>query len=77
MTRVAERRTKLAGETNVVVQGRPLMVTVGPHEIEIRPKGKRCTFSVPILALYQLGARIASNEARRLKAEARKQRRGK
>ena len=40
MTRIASRRTKLRGERNAIVQGRPLVVIVEPHEIIVRLKGE-------------------------------------
>lgn len=72
MTRVAERRTKLAGESNAVVQGRTLMVVVEPHSITVRPKGKRFAVSVPIIAVWELGCRVMANEKRREKLAARR-----
>lgn len=72
MTKVAERRTTMRAETNACYRGRPLCITVEPHECLIREKGRRTAFAVPWLAIFQQGAKLAALEARRLKLEARK-----
>jgi len=72
MTRLQDRLTKVKAETNAVVRGRPLIVLLETHEIIIRQKGKRLAYAVPYLALWDLGAKLAAIEQRRLKAEKRK-----
>ena len=62
-------------ETCAMIQGRALMIEVGRHSIGVRLKGKRTSYSVPIEALYSLGAKIARREADALKPK--KQRRPK
>jgi len=54
-------------ETAAIVQGRPLMLVIGRSSITVRQKGKRCTYQVPIEALWSLGAKIARREADALK----------
>ena len=49
-------------ETAATVQGRPLMLEVGRLTIAVRQKGKRCTYHVPIEALWSLGAKIKRRE---------------
>jgi hypothetical protein len=72
MTRIAERQTRMRGETNARYRGIPIMIDIDPHECIMRLKGKRTTFSAPWPVVYELGMKIAANEARRLKLESRK-----
>ena len=50
-------------ETAARVQGRELMVELGKFSLTLRQKGKRSTYTVPLEAIYMLGARIARREA--------------
>lgn len=72
MTRIAERKTKLRAETSARYRGRELMLSIEPHDIILREKGRRQAFAVPIIAVYELGMKLAAMEARRLKAERRR-----
>ena len=49
-------------ETSAMIQGRPLMLEVGRLTIAVRQKGKRCTYHVPIEALWSLGAKLKRRE---------------
>lgn len=75
MTRVAERRTTMRAETSARYRNRPLCITVEPHECLIREKQRRSAFAVPWVAVYELAMKLAAQEARKLKLEARKNRR--
>ena len=72
MTRIAERQTKMSGETAARYRGRPLMVTITAHEVHIREYKRVRGFAVPWLAVYELGMKLAAIEARQLKAARRK-----
>lgn len=74
MTRISERKTKLRAETSARYRGRELMIVLEPHDILLREKGRRQAFAVPIVAVYELGMRLAAIEARRMKAERKKAR---
>jgi hypothetical protein len=60
-------------ETSVVVQGRDLVVTLGRKSLVLQPKGLRKSgvYSVPLEAIYMLGAKIARREADALKPKKR------
>ena len=75
MTRIAERKTKIRAETSARYRGVPLVISIEPHEIILREKGRRACFAVPIVAVYELGMKLAALELRRLKAEKRLTRR--
>ncbi len=51
-------------ETSIVYRGRPLMIAAHPGYIEIRQKGKRCSYVVSWDAVYDLGAKLAAAAAR-------------
>lgn len=72
MTRIAERKTALRAETSAMSRGRALMISVEPHEVLIRQKGRRQAYAVPWLAVYETGQKLAALEARRLKLEQRR-----
>ena len=61
-------------ETCAMIQGRALMIEVGRHSIGVRLKGKRTGYSVPIEALYSLGAKLELRERMAEKKKARKAR---
>ena len=61
-------------ETCAMIQGRALMIEVGRHSIGVRLKGKRTSYSVPIEALYSLGAKLELRERMAEKKKARKAR---
>ena len=61
-------------ETCAMIQGRALMIEVGRHTIGVRLKGKRTSYSVPIEALYSLGAKLELRERMAEKKKARKAR---
>ena len=50
-------------ETSVFVQGRELMVELSRYSITLRQKGKRSGYSVPLEAVYMVGAKLARREA--------------
>jgi hypothetical protein len=77
MTRIASRKTAMRAETNALYRGRPLCITVEPHDVIIRERGRRSAFAIPWLAVYELGFKLAATEARKLKLEKRKARRSK
>lgn len=66
--RLADRKTTMRAETSAHYRGRPLIVTFEAHEAVIREKGRRQRFTVPWLAVYELGMRLAAEERRRAKA---------
>lgn len=71
MTRLDERKTKMRAETNARYRGRTLIISIEPHDIILREKGRRTCFAVPIIAVYELGMKLAALELRRLKADRR------
>ena len=56
-------------ETYARVQGRPLMIELSRHVVTVRRKGTRLRYTVPIEALWSVGAKIARREADALKAK--------
>lgn len=76
MTRISERKSRMRAETSAHYRGTPLVLAIEPHECIIREKGRRTAFAVPWLAVYELGMKLAALEARRVKADARRARRG-
>jgi hypothetical protein len=64
MTRVADRKTVMEAETSARYRGKPLMVTVGPHDVMIREykRPRRLAVAVPWLAVYELGMKLAARE---------------
>lgn len=72
--------TKLSGtasvsrETLAVWRGRELMVTVTAHDVQVREKGRRKGYSVPIIAVFELGAKLAARQAAAEKLEMKKRR---
>lgn len=71
MTRVADRKTVMRAETSARYRGRPLMITVGAHEVHIREYKRVQGYSVPWVAVYELGMKLAAQEARRAREAAR------
>lgn len=53
-------------ETAARIQGRVLLMEVNRHEVVVWRKKTRTRYSVPIEALYSLGAKIARREADKL-----------
>ena len=49
-------------ETSAVVQGRELMVELGRYSITTRQKGKREGYTVPLEAVFMLGAKLKRRE---------------
>lgn len=72
MTRVAERKTQIQAETSAAYRGRPLMILIQPHGVLIREKGRRESYSVPWLAVHELGMRLAARAAEEGKNVARR-----
>lgn len=70
--RIADRKTRLEFETDSTVQGRALVVSVYPHYIEVRQKGKRTGFAVPWEAVYECGGKMAAAKDRAEKAAGRR-----
>ena len=66
MTRSDKPVTRLSYST---YQGREIVVSIHPSWLSLRLKGTRCTFTLDILAAYQLAARAAAEAARREKRE--------
>ena len=56
--------SKVARETRATYRGRALIVTITPHEVLVREKGRRLNVSIPITAVYDLGFKILAREAR-------------
>ncbi len=74
MTRIAERKTRMVAETSAVWRGDPLIVTIEPHNVVIRAKGRRQAYTVPWLGIYELGQKLTAIETRKQKADARRSR---
>lgn len=72
MTKISTRKTKLTFETSATYRGLPIIFEPGTHETAIRLKGRRFRYSVPYIAIFELGAKILANEKRRAREEARK-----
>lgn len=72
MTRIQDRKTRLQAETNARYHGRPLVIILNGSELFIREKGRRTALAVPYLAIWELGCKMAAQEKRRLKAQARR-----
>ncbi len=68
MTRVADRKTRLQAETSAVHRGRTLVVSIEPHDVLIREKGRRLVYAVPWLAVYELGQKLVALELRAQRA---------
>jgi hypothetical protein len=60
MTMLATRKTTCRAETSALYRGRPLIVTLEPHEILIRQKGRRTAFAVPYQAVIEAGMKLAA-----------------
>lgn len=72
MTRIAERKTTVRCETSAHYRGRPLMITLEPHQVVIREKGRRQSYAVPWAAVLEAGMKLEAIEARKQKAERRR-----
>jgi hypothetical protein len=48
----------MSAETSATYRGRALMVSIEPHQLVIREKGKRSSYEVPWLVIFELGARL-------------------
>ena len=62
-------------KTSIVFHGRALCIEIRDSAIEtitIREAGRRRGYSIPILAAYQLGARLHAEELKKAKALKRK-----
>ena len=57
-------------------RGRPLIVTLHPRHLEVRPKGTRRRYTISYEACLWLAVKRELDEQRREKAAARKRRRG-
>jgi hypothetical protein len=63
MTKLAEAR-KITRETAEVERRRPIVVTLGPRNIEVRIKRQRAAYSVSYGALLDLARRLAARDRR-------------
>jgi hypothetical protein len=77
VTKIADRKTKMRGETSARYRGAALMVSVESHDCIIRAKGRRTAYAVPWPVVYETGMKLAALETRRLKSEAKQNRRKK
>jgi len=66
----------LRRETSVIYRGRPLVIALHPGYLEIRSKGLRRGYAISYQAIHDAAARIAANEARLAKLEAKKAKKG-
>lgn len=66
--RIADRKTILTAETSALYRRRPLIVTLGAHELQLREKGRparSASYSVPWLAIYDLAMKLDARERQR------------
>lgn len=64
MTRIADRKTNVRAETSAIYRGRPLLIELFPHSVQIHPKGVRESYNVPWLAIFELGQKLTVLEDR-------------
>lgn len=62
-------------ESAAMDRGKPLMVTLHPRHLEIRPKGTRQRYTLGYEAILWLAVKRQLDEQRREKIKARKERR--
>jgi hypothetical protein len=63
LTRIAERKTKMHGETSAEYRGRTLLVEINPHHVVMREKGRRRSVGIPWLFVYELGLKLEARQA--------------
>ena len=62
MTRIADRKTTLKAETSAQYRRRPLMVELTPHNLIVWEKGLRERYTVPWLAVHELGLKLRARD---------------
>lgn len=75
MTTLSQRKTRLAFTTDNLIRGREIVVCPEPLVCNLRLKGKRTTFSINWITVYEHAAKIAADRMRAEKKAARLARR--
>lgn len=73
MTALSKRKSRLMFTTDCIVQHREIVAAPEPLVLNLRLKGKRTTYSINWITIYEHAAQIAADRAR---AEKRANRKG-
>jgi len=63
-SRIAQRKTRLQVETSAKYQGVPLIFEAGLNTLDMWQKRTKTRYTIPYVAIFELGAKLVANERR-------------